>query len=179
MREVAIGIAVGRDSLIDLEHHDLLPRHLLLCKQCAHRPRRMAAAHRERELRVMGDCCARPGQDEGGCRVRNRISGVEDVEVMLHERQDCFSAWPPNSLRNAERILSRYSPRPRDSNRSMSAAVITGAGTPWSTAARTVQRPSPESDTRPANSSSSGDRAKASAVRSTSHDPTTEPRRQT
>ena len=56
---------------------------------------------------------------------------------------------------------------------------MTGAGTPSSTAARTVQRPSPESETRPAKSSRSGERAKASAVRSTSHEPTTEPRRQT
>ena len=56
---------------------------------------------------------------------------------------------------------------------------MTPAGTPVSMAAATVQRPSPESDTRPAKSSSSGERASASAVRSTSQDPTTEPRRQT
>ena len=47
---------------------------------------------------------------------------------------------------------------------------MTGAGTPSSTAASTVQRPSPESDTRPVKSSSSGERASASAIRSTSHD---------
>ncbi len=56
---------------------------------------------------------------------------------------------------------------------------MTGAGTPVSMAAVTVQRPSPESETRPAKSLRSGDRAKASAVRSTSHEPTTEPRRHT
>jgi hypothetical protein len=87
--------------------------------------------------------------------------------------------WPPNSLRIAESTLSVNSPSPRDSNLSMRAVVITGAGTLSSIAAWTVQRPSPESDTRPLNSSSWGERASASAVRSTSHDPTTEPRRQT
>jgi len=46
-------------------------------------------------------------------------------------------------------------------------------------AAFTVQRPSPESDTRPLNSLSSGERASAAAVRSTSHELTTEPWRQT
>ncbi len=56
---------------------------------------------------------------------------------------------------------------------------MTGAGTDSSIAASTVQRPSPESETRPLNSESSGERARASAVRSTSHELTTEPWRQT
>src|SRR5580692_4138433 len=90
-----------------------------------------------------------------------------------------FSLWPPNSDRSAERILSANSPLRRDSNRSYSESVMIGAGTPVSTAAATVQRPSPESDTRPSKSLRSGERARASAVRSTSHDPTTEPRRHT
>jgi hypothetical protein len=58
-------------------------------------------------------------------------------------------------------------------------AESTGTGTPSSIAARIVQRPSPESDTRPPNPSRSGDAASAAAVRSRSHDATTEPRRQT
>ena len=57
--------------------------------------------------------------------------------------------------------------------------MIVGAGTPSSTAAITVQRPSPESETRPAKSARSGEAASAAAVRSTSQEPTTEPRRQT
>ena len=56
------------------------------------------------------------------------------------------------------------SPLSRDSNRWYSDAEITGAGTPSSTAASTVQRPSPESDTWPLKSSSLGDLAKAAAV---------------
>ena len=46
-------------------------------------------------------------------------------------------------------------------------------------AAMIVQRPSPESDTRPENSSSCGSFASASAVRSSSQDAMTLPRRQT
>src|SRR5439155_10025918 len=59
------------------------------------------------------------------------------------------SAWPPNSPRSADSRRSANSPSPRDAKRSNSAAVITFAGAPTSTAASTVQRPSPESDTRP------------------------------
>ena len=47
-----------------------------------------------------------------------------------------------------------------------------------STAALTVQRPSPESDTRPASPSSVGLACSAAAVRSSSQDEMTEPRRQ-
>ena len=50
---------------------------------------------------------------------------------------------------------------------------------PTSGHAIAVQRPSPESDTRPAKSSRSGDSCSAAAVRSRSHDSTTLPRRHT
>jgi hypothetical protein len=68
---------------------------------------------------------------------------------------------------------------PREAKRENSAAVSTGAGTPSSIAACDVQRPSPESETRPEKFSSAGLCASAAAVRSSSHDPTTLPRRQT
>ena len=71
------------------------------------------------------------------------------------------------------------SPLSRESNRSYSEAAMTEAGTPSSTAASTVHRPSPESDTRPLNPSRSGDLAKAAAVRSISQELITEPRRHT
>ena len=45
-----------------------------------------------------------------------------------------------------------------------------GAGTPSSIAAMDVHRPSPESETRPANCSSPGSARSASAVRSSSHE---------
>ena len=86
---------------------------------------------------------------------------------------------PPNPLRIADWTLFAYSSRSREAKREYSAAVSTGAGMPSSIAAIDVQRPSPESDTRPANSASSGDRSSASAVRSSSHDAITLPRRQT
>ena len=53
------------------------------------------------------------------------------------------------------------------------------AGTPSSIAAIAVQRPSPESETRPAKSSRSGELASADAARSSSQEATTLPRRQT
>ncbi len=49
----------------------------------------------------------------------------------------------------AERTLPANSASPREENRSKSAEASTGAGTPVSTAACSVQRPSPESETRP------------------------------
>ena len=70
-------------------------------------------------------------------------------------------------------------PMPCEMKRSNSAVAITGAGTPSSIAAVTVQRPSPESLTRPLNSARSGDSCSAAAVRSSNHDATTLPRRHT
>jgi len=61
----------------------------------------------------------------------------------------------------------------------ISEAVSTGAGVVDSIAARTVQRPSPESDTRPEKRSSVGCSRSEMAVKSRSHDATTLPRRQT
>ena len=52
--------------------------------------------------------------------------------------------------------MSAKSSSPRELKRSYSAALRTGAGTDSSIAAAIVQRPSPESDTRPANFARSG-----------------------
>jgi hypothetical protein len=67
-----------------------------------------------------------------------------------------FSRCPPNSNRMAERSLSWKSASPRELNRSYRAVVSTGTGTPSSMAALMVQRPSPESETLPANPVSAG-----------------------
>src|SRR5207237_8004696 len=67
-----------------------------------------------------------------------------------------FSAWPPNSLRIADSTLLANSAAPRELKRSYRAVVSTCAGTPSSTAAATVQRPSPESETFPWNPESCG-----------------------
>src|SRR5262249_49154263 len=97
----------------------------------------------------------------------------------LEGHYELFSSCPPNSLRIAERSLSAYRSSPREPKREYNALVSTGAGTPTSIAAFAVQRPSPESETRPANSSSSGESYSLSAVRPRRHDRPTLPRRHT
>ena len=77
----------------------------------------------------------------------------------------------------ADSSFSAKSASPREENRSYWAVVSTWAGTPTSTAAATVQRPSPESDTRPENPAALGSWSRAWAVRSSSQDPITLPRR--
>src|SRR5579863_1427260 len=64
--------------------------------------------------------------------------------------QEDFSTWPPKPKRIADSTLFAKSAWPRDSKRPYRAALSTGAGTPTSMAASTVQRPSPESATWPA-----------------------------
>ena len=44
VREVAVGIPIGRDPLIDLKDVHVSPRHVLGAKECEHRPRSLAAA---------------------------------------------------------------------------------------------------------------------------------------
>ncbi len=58
-----------------------------------------------------------------------------------------FTACPPNSLRNAASTLAPYESSCRERKRVSSERVMTGAGTSWSMASWTVQRPSPESST--------------------------------
>ena len=86
---------------------------------------------------------------------RGVVRVVKDLELVLHDAG--FSTWPPNSARIAERTLAVNSPSPRDSKRCQRAALMTGAGTDSLIAASTVQRPSPESETRPQYWARSGD----------------------
>src|SRR5262249_32879636 len=75
------------------------------------------------------------------------------LELRLRRLGHCsglFSRWPPKALRIAERTRLPQAASPREAKRSKSEAASTGAGTPVSTAACTVHRPSPESLTRPA-----------------------------
>src|SRR5581483_2761437 len=104
---------------------------------------------------------------------------AERLREALGAQPAGFSAWPPKPLRMAESTWLANWSRSRDAKREYRAVDSTGAGTPSSMAAIAVQRPSPESDTRPENSARSGDPASAVAVRSSSHDATTLPRRQT
>jgi ABC-type multidrug transport system ATPase subunit len=66
---------------------------------------------------------------------------------------------------------------PRELKRWLRAVERTGTGTASSMAAVIVQRPSPESDTRPANSLRSGSSTSAVAVRSSNQEAMTLPRR--
>src|SRR6185312_15450266 len=61
----------------------------------------------------------------------------------------CGSLWPPNPSRIADRIFSAKVCSLRERKRANNAAVSTSAGTASSMAAFTVQRPSPESSTKP------------------------------
>ena len=79
----------------------------------------------------------------------------------------------------ADSVRFAKSPSPRELKREKSALASTGTGVPVSFAASSVQRPSPESETRPPNLASVGSSCSAWAVRSSSHDATTLPRRQT
>src|SRR6266480_3802363 len=72
----------------------------------------------------------------------------------------------------ADRTLAAKSSSPRDVNLWNRDAVSTGAGAVDSMAARMVQRPSPESETRPEKRSSVGCSRREMAVRSRSHDAT-------
>src|SRR3954469_24436368 len=102
------------------------------------------AAVRVAQTNVAGleDLSARRGHHEQ--RGRNEQSDEKRPHYPL------FSRWPPKALRIAERTRLPKSASPRDEKRSNSDAESTGTGTPSSTAACTVQRPSPESLTRPA-----------------------------
>src|SRR5438045_8532914 len=106
-----------------------------------------------------------------------RVDGAR--HYCIDSASTIFSTCPPNCLRMADCNLFAYVALPCDENRVNSDAVRTCAGTPISTAACTVQRPSPESDTRPLNSCSPGHATRACAVRSSNHEPTTDPRRHT
>src|SRR5262245_61077004 len=90
-----------------------------------------------------------------------------------------FSTCPPNWKRMAERSLPAKSSSPREVKRWYSEALSTGAGVVDSMAARSVHRPSPESETRPEYRSRAGCSSREMAVRSSSQEATTLPRRHT
>src|SRR5213076_899841 len=100
---------------------------------------------------LVGEVAARPEDDEPVGARRAHLPGP-------------FSTWPPNSNRMAESRRSWKSASPLEAKRSRSAAARTCAGTASSIAASSVQRPSPESDTRPVKLASVGSRASAAAV---------------
>src|SRR5262249_8956341 len=141
--------------------------------------RRRRPDHRDREMTALGKGVER-GKDLLVGEVARCAEEDQRVRVLGSGVHHCpFSMWPPNSLRRAESSLSAKSASPRELNRSNSDAVMTCAGTLSSIAAMTVQRPSRRAERRPSTSATWGERWSASAVRSSSHDEITLPRRQT
>ena len=107
VREVAVGVAVGRDALVDLVDRHLLPRHPSPCEVGEHRPRRVSAADRERErARVRRPLRGRARRRTLGAALGDRLGVGEDLDRRA-SLYAVFSSWPPNSLRIAERSLSR------------------------------------------------------------------------
>src|SRR5689334_20553903 len=103
------------------------------------------ADHRQVEAGVPHHRLQR-GEDLLVCEVTGDAEDHQRVAVRPHRRSTC----PPNAWRIAESTLSAYSEWPRETKRPNSAALSTGTGTPSAIADSTVQRPSPESATRPA-----------------------------
>ena len=91
-----------------------------------------------------------PNRDEDAGRAGARAAG--HATWLLHARRNPF-AWRRGSCQR------RWRPC-RERKRAKSAAVSTFAGTACSTAASTVQRPSPESSTRPVKEASCGSAGK-------------------
>jgi len=107
---------------------------------------------------------------------RERTFGGVGTHVILchvHPEMVAYGVIVPTpwyAVADSNRLAKSSSPR--ELNRWKSAAARTGVGVELSMAAATVQRPSPESDTLPANGFRSWCSASARAVKSSSHDPT-------
>src|SRR5439155_17697968 len=102
--------------------------------------------------------------------------GHQRGSELAFARSRALIAWPPNCSRSAAATLAENLISSREAKRAKSDAAITGAGTFSSIASRIVQRPSPESSTHGATSSSLPPcRSKAACRSSRSHERTTEP----
>src|SRR5262249_27211798 len=105
---------------------------------------------------------------------RGNSAGTDIEGKDIHDYAG-LTGWPPTLWRMTERILLPKESGIRERMRSSSDCVMTGHGTPLSIASDTIQRPSPESATYGAIPFNEGFSARASAVRSSSHDRTTLP----
>jgi len=102
-----------------------------------------AAARR----RVKCDACLRRHDEAQGCDACGSRVRVNTKASRARPRYSFLTACPPNSLRSDASSLSANESLSRERKRSISDSVITGAETLSSSAAFTVQRPSPESTT--------------------------------
>src|SRR6185437_14047178 len=113
----------------------------------------------------------RAGKHVSLCHLRVLHQAVLDVIT--------GSTWPPNFCRIADNIFSANVCSSRERKRTNKAADRTSTGTASSMAASIVQRPSPESCTKPEYSDKVGFSTSAIAVKSRSQELITLPRRQT
>src|SRR5678815_2309430 len=144
----------------DAEHREPFVDEMLL-HQLINRRQQLATA--QVSERTTDDHGARIGAAaDDGLRL-SRGASRNDWPVGAHE---CFTAWPPNSLRSAAITFAPNESACRERKRVCSDNVITGAGTSRSIASCTVQRPSPESATHPLMSDSDASRANAFAASS-------------
>ena len=118
------------------------------------RDRRLPPTCGSRACGIVGEEVAQVRSSASRRRAPRAPPTPATVGAVVHH-VGAFSSCPPNCLRIAESTRFANSASPRDSNRSNSAADNTWTGTPSSTAASSVQRPSPESLTRPWNPSRS------------------------
>ena len=119
--------------------------------------------------RVIQHCSA-------GLQTLSDTSGNRDAPTQAVPPSLALIAWPPNCSRSAAETFAAKLSSWRDEKRANSAAAITGTGTSSLIASSTVHRPSPESWTKPAMSSSPEPCcSKDECSRSSSHERTTEP----
>ena len=113
-------------------------------------------------------------------RIERSVSNEFNCPDLSANAYAFFSRCPPNSYRIADSSLSANSSSPRELNRSYKAAVSTGVGTPFINAC--FHRPAPFTGIQKRghwNFDSCGSSISAAAVRSSSHDAITLPRRHT
>ena len=81
VRQVAVGVAGGRDALVHLEEVHARPRHVLARERAQHQPRRAAAAHGEGEAPARRDRGAGLRGDDRGPPRGHRVGVGEDFEL--------------------------------------------------------------------------------------------------
>jgi hypothetical protein len=81
MRQVAVGIAGGRDAFIHLKNLDVFPGHRFLRKIAEHHPGRPSTAHGERELTTLGHGFPGRGGDPLGGSVGDGVRIGKDFEL--------------------------------------------------------------------------------------------------
>ena len=191
VRQVAVGISRRGDALVHLDHVHALPGHVLVRQRPQHQPRRAAAAHGHDEAPARRDRRpAPPSAMTAAAFVGHRIGIGQHFDLHMTPSPAHRSVGPCHlagfSMMPAELEAHRREQLVLEIGLAARAEALVerggehSAGTPSSIAALIVQRPSPESETRPAKLREVRvARASAMAVRSSSHDATTLPRRQT